>query len=88
MPAAADDEVRKAYRGYYAYFGTYEIDGSRRVVTHHVTSSLRPHEIGLSYERPYEVTEERLVLRYPVPGDGGGTNTRVLVWRRSESLRR
>jgi len=26
LPAASDDEIRKAYGGYYAYFGTYEID--------------------------------------------------------------
>jgi Lipocalin-like domain len=88
LRAASDDEIRKAYSGYYAYFGTYEIDESKRVVTHHVTSSLRPHEIGLTYERPFELMEERLVLRYPVPGDLGGTNTRVIVWSRSESLRR
>jgi hypothetical protein len=88
LRAASDDEIRTAYVGYYAYFGTYEVDENKRVVTHHVASSLRPHEIGLSYERPYELTEERLVLRYLVPGDRGGTNTRVNVWHRSESLRR
>jgi hypothetical protein len=87
LRAASDDEVRKAYVGYYAYFGTYEVDESKRVVTHHVASSLRPHEIGLSYERPYELTEELLVLRYLVPGDRGGTNTRVNVWRRSDPSR-
>jgi len=88
LRTASDDEIRKAYSGYYAYFGTYEIDERKRVVTHHVASSLRPPEIGLSYERPYELTEERLVLRYPVAADRGGMNTRVIVLRRSESLRR
>src|ERR1051325_10462433 len=84
LGAASDDEIRKAYLGYYAYFGTYDIDESKRQVTHHVTSRLRPQEIGLSYDRPYELTEERLVLRYPVPSDRDGPNTRVIVWRRSE----
>jgi hypothetical protein len=88
LPVAANDEIRTAYGGYYAYFGTYEIDEGKRVVTHHVASSLRPQEIGLNYERPYELTGDRLVLRYPVSDDGGGTNTRVIVWRRAESLRR
>ena len=88
LPAAANDEVRKAYGGYYAYFGTFHIDERKRVVTHHVASSLRPQEIGLNYERPYELTGDRLVLRYPVPNDSVGTNTRVVVWRRAESLRR
>jgi hypothetical protein len=88
LPAAADDEIRRAYGGYYAYFGTYDIDERKRVVTHHVASSLRPHEIGVNYVRPYELTGDRLVLRYPVSDDSGGTNTRVIVWRRAESLRR
>jgi len=88
LPAATNDEIRAAYVGYYTYFGTYDIDENKRVVTHHVASSLRPQEIGLNYERPYELTEDRLVLRYPVSDDSGGTNTRVIVWRRAESLRR
>jgi hypothetical protein len=88
LPAAANDEIRTAYGGYYAYFGTYDIDENKRVVTHHVASSLRPQEIGLNYERPYELTGDRLVLRYSVSDDSGGTNTRVIVWRRAESLRR
>jgi hypothetical protein len=88
LPAAANDEIRTVYGGYYAYFGTYDIDESKRVVTHHVASSLRPQEIGLNYKRPYELTGDRLVLRYPVSDDSGGTNTRVIVWRRAESLRR
>jgi len=88
LPAAANDEIRTAYSGYYAYFGTYEIDENKRVVTHRVVSSLRPQETSLIYERPYEITGDRLVLRYPMPNDGGGGNTRVVVWRRAESLRR
>jgi hypothetical protein len=88
LGAASDEEIRKAYGGYYAYIGTYEIDESKRAVTHRVTQSLRPHETGLSYERPYEITGARLVLRYPVLNDRGSTNTRVIVWRRSESLTR
>ena len=86
--AAPDQEIRTAYSGYYAYFGTYEIDEAKRVVTHHVASSLRPQEIGLDYVRPYELTADRLVLRYPVSDDRGGSDTRVITWRRAESLRR
>ena len=88
LPAATNDEIRTAYDAYYTYFGTYDIDENQRVVTHHVASSLRPQEIGLNYERPYELTGDRLVLRYPVSDDSGATNTRVIVWRRAELLRR
>jgi len=88
LPTASNDEVRTAYGSYYAYYGTYEIDESQRVVTHRVASSLRPHEIGLNYKRPFELKGDGLVLRYPVSDDSGDTNTRVIVWRRAESLRR
>src|SRR5579864_2513054 len=88
LPAATNDEIRAAYVGYYTYFGTYDIDENKRVVRHRVASSLRTQEIGLNYERPYELTGDRLVLRYPVSDDSGGTNTRVIVWRRAEALRR
>ena len=87
LPIAKDDEIRNAYAGYYAYFGTYLIDEARHVVTHHVESSLRPHEIGLNFERPYDLTEDRLVLRYS-PSKEAGANTRIVTWRRAETLRR
>lgn len=88
LPTAKGDEIRQAYAGYYAYFGTYDIDEAKHIVTHHVQSSLRPQEIGLNYERPYQLTEDRLVLRYPVLTDKGPSNTRIITWRRAETLRR
>jgi len=87
LPTATDEEVRTAFGSYYAYFGRYDIDDKRRVVTHHVQSSMRPDEVGLNYERPYELSGDRLVLRFPVRTEGGGTNTRVITWHRAESFR-
>jgi hypothetical protein len=87
LPTATEEEVRTAFGGYYAYFGRYDIDEERRVVTHHVQSSLRPHEIGANYERPYELSGDRLVLRYSVRTEDGRTNTRVITRRRAEPLR-
>jgi hypothetical protein len=86
LPTATIEDVRKAFSSYYAYFGRYDIDEPRRVVTHHVQPSMRPNEMGVIYERPYDLSGDRLVLRYPVPTDGRGTNTRVLTWRRAESF--
>ena|ERR1700685_2984508 len=40
--AATDAEIRHAYENYVAYFGTYTVDESRSVVTHHVEGSLLP----------------------------------------------
>src|ERR1700689_1129495 len=39
-------EVRAAYDGFVAYFGTYRVDEAKRVVTHVVEGSLRPSYVG------------------------------------------
>jgi len=86
LPTAPVIEIRDALVGYYAYFGTYEVDERTRTVTHHVTASLRSHEVGLNYVRPYELKDDQLVLRYAVPAVGGETRTRIIVWHRAETL--
>ena len=84
LPGASANDVRDALGGYYAYFGTWEVDERAHTVTHHVRASLRSGEIGAHYVRPYELTGEQLVLRYPMNAADGERWTRVLVWRRGE----
>src|SRR4029453_15067232 len=36
LPSASASEIRDAYGGYSAYFGTWEIDEGARTVTHHI----------------------------------------------------
>jgi len=86
LPMVPAVEIRDALAGYYAYFGSYDVDERAHTVTHHVTASLRSHEVGLNYVRPYELRGDRLVLRYPVLAEGGETRTRVVVWHRAETL--
>jgi len=81
LPGASADDIRGALGGYYAYFGTWDVDERAHTVTHHVRASLRSGEVGAHYVRPYELTGEELVLRYPVTG--AEEWTRVLVWRRA-----
>ena len=59
---AKPEEIRTAYEGYYAYFGKYDADLDRKIVTHHVEASLRPGEIGVNYQRAFELSGDRLVL--------------------------
>src|SRR5262245_51908949 len=84
LPGASANGIRDALGGYYAYFGTWEIDERAHAVTHHVRASLRSGEVGAHYVRPYELSREQLVLRYPMNAADGEQWTRVLVWRRSE----
>lgn len=50
------------YDGYVAYFGKYEIDPRRQVITHLPVADLSRLYIGRREERHYELTGDRLVL--------------------------
>jgi hypothetical protein len=84
LSAASAAEVQEAFTGYYAYFGTYEVDERAQAVTHHVKASLRSHEVGVDYVRPFELSGDQLKLRYPVTADDGEIRTRIIVWHRAE----
>ena len=71
LPSASANEIRDAYSGYYAYFGTWDIDERAHTVTHHVRASLRSAEVDSDYVRPYELSGEQLLLRYPVSAPDG-----------------
>ena len=86
LPSASASEIRDAYSGYYAYFGTWEIDERARTVTHHIRGSLRSAEVGADYIRPYEFSGEQLLLRSAVDTASGEKQTRVITWRRAELL--
>ena len=70
-------EVAALFAGYY---GTYSVDESRRVVTHHVAASLRAAE-SKSLERSYEFKDATLTLTARLTLDDQPV-TAVLVWKR------
>jgi Lipocalin-like domain len=84
LPSASANDIRNAYSGYYAYFGTWKVDERAHTVTHHVRASLRSGEVGAHYVRPYELAGDQLLLRYPVNAADSEGWIRVLVWRRGE----
>jgi Lipocalin-like domain len=84
LPSASANDIRDAYNGYYAYFGTWDLDERAYTVTHHVRASLCSMEVGSDYVRPYELSAGQLRFRYPVSAPDGERRTRVLVWRRAE----
>ena len=49
LPHAAAHEIQDAYSGYYAYFGTWDVDERAHTVTHHVKASLRSAEVDSDY---------------------------------------
>jgi hypothetical protein len=74
-------QVRAAYTGYIAYFGTYEIDPGGTQVVHHVEGSLKPAWVGSDQVRAMRFEDERLVLSAEVV-KGAQTVTHTLTWER------
>jgi hypothetical protein len=83
LASASAKEIRDAYGGYYAYFGTWDIDEGARTVTHHIRGSMRAGEVGAHYVRPYEFSGDQLLLRSTVSPSNGENQTRVITWRRA-----
>ena len=83
-PALGTDvEVRDAFDGYIAYFGTYSIDESKRAVTHHVVGASFPNWVGVDLVRLYAFDDGgRLQLSTPPIVVGGRSLEYVLLWER------
>jgi hypothetical protein len=77
---ATDEERAAAYRGYTAYYGTYEIDEAKGVVMHHVEGALSPQWPGTTLVRSYAFSEDgkRLTLSIKT----GDRITGTLTWER------
>jgi len=74
-------QVRAAYLGYIAYFGTYEINADGTSVVHHVHGALNPAWVGGDQVRGLRFEGEQLVLSAGVT-KGGAIVTHVLTWEK------
>ena len=64
-----DNEVRTAFEGYIAYFGSYTVDEANALVTHHVEGALLPNWIASQQKRSFAFRAGRLELSASVePG--------------------
>lgn len=77
VAAWSPEQVRQVVETYDAYFGTYDVDEAKHIVTHHVEGELRPNLVGAAYQRRYEVDGDRLLLSSGNPDE----HWRV-VWER------
>ena len=60
--AGTAEEVMSAYRGYIAYFGTYEVNEEGRIVTHHMEGSLFPNWVDRDQIEFFELSGDRLTF--------------------------
>ncbi len=76
-------EVRDAFDGYIAYFGTYSVDDAARAVTHTVQGASFPNWTGANLVRSYVFDDKgRLRLSTPPIEVGGESLEYVLWWER------
>jgi hypothetical protein len=74
-------QVRAAYLGYIAYFGTYRVAPDGRSVVHHVEGALNPAWVGGDQVRRMRFEGERLILSADVRKNGEIV-THVLTWEK------
>ena len=74
-------QVRSAYAGYIAYFGTYEVNAVGDAVVHHVEGALNPGWVGGDQIRRLRFEGDLLVLSTEVE-KGGAMVNHVLTWRK------
>jgi lipocalin-like protein len=82
--AGTPEEVRQAFEGYLAYFGSYTLNAKEGMVIHHVEGSSFPNLIATAQRRLFTLSGNRLTLRTPPMLRGGRTSTYVLVWERED----
>ena len=80
--SATPEEIDLAARHYFAYAGSYELDGQS--VTYHIEESLMPNWIGKTERRFWSVTGDTLTITTPPLLVGGKEQISILVWKRAE----
>jgi len=68
--------------GYDAYFGTYRINESEGIVTHHLEAALFPGDIGKDIDRHFAISGDQLTISFNTTTRDGVKVTRQLIWER------
>ena len=77
----SEAEVRAAFGGYTAYYGTYSVNPDDRTIVHHIEAALLPNWVGTDQQRHFEFDGKYLTLKGPLLL-GGVQWVVSLVWER------
>jgi hypothetical protein len=77
-------EMESAFKGSFAYFGTYEVNQKERTLTLHVEGSSFPNWVGTEQKRFFEFSGNRMTLTTQPILMGGKQVTSVIIWERTE----
>lgn len=78
---ASEAEVRAAFGGYTAYYGTYSVNPDDQAIVHHIEAALLPNWVGTDQPRQFEFDGKYLILKGPLLL-GGVQGVVSLVWER------
>lgn len=73
------DETHSAYKGYFAYWGSYTVDEAKSVITTAVEGCLFPNWIGTIQDRLYSFEGKRMSLKTTPLSIGGKEIVGVLT---------
>jgi hypothetical protein len=77
----SESEVRAAFGGYTAYYGTYAVNPDEQTIEHHIEAALLPNWVGTDQRRHFEFVGKHLTLKGPLLL-GGVQGVVSLVWER------
>ena len=75
-------EVKTAFENYIGYYGTFDVDESKRVITFHVKGAWLPNWIGTDQIRYYTLSGNRMAISTAPMLYGGKKGIGKLVWER------
>lgn len=76
------EENKAAVQGSLAYFGTYSVSETDKVVTYHLEGCTFPNWRGADQKRLFKLSGDELTLSNPTPSTGSGNAWSV--WRRAQ----
>ena len=80
--SASDAEMREAFEGYLAYYGSLSVHPENSTIVNRVEAATIPNWVGTDQVRYYRFEDDRLVLRTPPMLRGGAEFVNTIVWER------
>ena len=77
----SEAEVRAAFGGYTAYYGTYSVNPDEQIIVHHIEAALLPNWVGTDQQRHFDFDGKYLTLKGSLIL-GGVQGAVSLVWER------
>ena len=77
------EELKRAFEGYFGYFGRYTVNQEAGEVVFHVDGAAYPNYIGTNQQRYFSIDGDRLTVRTPPERAGDADVTYVAILARA-----